>query len=178
MMNLSTFRFAGYFGVLIAVIAILKGQNVQGLGDSQLGADLYFRGGHVLNVNNPILRTRAISQATKATAVVEKLLAEAKRVRSRSKNYVSFRKDGDYATALADFNAANPVLHKVNRSYINMRGSNRGSNKNYPLAGAVGDTRLILRQNGDRKSKGLPVLEIRHALDPLYIRIVYKKTEK
>ena len=174
MMNLSTFRFAEYFGVLIAVIAILKGQNVQGLGDSQLGADLYFRGGHVLNVNNPILGTRAISQATKATAVVEKLLAGAKRVRSRSKNYVNFSKDGDYATALADFNAANPVLHKVNRSYINMR----GSNKNYPLAGAVGDTRLILRPNGDRKSKGLPVLEIRHALDPLYIRIVYKKTEK
>ena len=173
-MNLNLFCFTGRFFVLFGVIVILNGQYVKGLGDTQLGADLYFRDGCVNNLlKDPILRTRAVSQSAKATAVIEKLLAEAKRIRSRSKNYVTFGKDGDYATALADFNSANPVLTKVHRSYINLR----GSYKNDPLAGTVDDTRLILRQNGDGISRGSPVLEIRTALDPIYTRIVYKKTE-
>ena len=148
----------------VLLSAILQGQYVQGL-----GADKYFRAGH-----RPVLSKRAVSQSAKAVAVVENLLAKAKRMTmSRSTKYVSFRKNGDYATALADFNSANPVLHKINRNYLTIR----GSNKNYPLW-AVGNTRLILRQSGDMKSKGSPVLEIRPALDPIYTRIVYQKTEK
>ena len=62
-------------------------------------------------------------------------------------------------------------MNKVNPSYMNLRGPNYN---NYPMVGTVGDTRLILRKNGDYYSKGSPVLEIRSALDPLYTRIVYK----
>ena len=174
MMNLNLFCFTGRFFVLFGVIAILNGQYVKGNGDTQFGADLYFRDGRVNNLlKDPILRTRAVSQSAKATAVISKLLAEAIRIRSRTKKYVSFRKNGDYVTALADFNSANPVLLKASQNYINLI----GSNKNYPLAGTVGDTRLILRQKGDRASRGSPVLEIRPALDPIYTRIIYKKTE-
>ena len=97
---------------------------------------------------------------------MQKLLSGAKRVRTISKNYLTFRKDGGYETALADFNSVKPVLNKVHPSYINLK----GPNTNYPMAGTVGDTRLILLQNGDRFSKGSPVLQIRPALSLVHVR--------
>ena len=137
---------------------------------AQRGADLYYGTGYELNAKSTDLAARAIGQTAKGAAAIQKLLSGAKKVGTKSKNYQAFMKDGNSETALADFNSVKPVLNKLHPSYINLR----GPYTNYPMIGTVGDTRLILMQNGDRFSNGSPVLQIRPALEPLYTRIVYK----
>ena len=176
MMKLFPLWFTGCFIVALGMIPLAESQLDQKLRYAQAmqtGADLYYGAGHDLYIISTGLRTRAVGQTAKGAAAVQKLLSGAKRARTTSKNYLTFRKDGGFETALADFNSVKPVLNKVHPRYINLK----GPNTNYPMAGAVGDTRLILLQNGDRFSKGSPVLQIRPALDPLYTRIVYKTPE-
>ena len=122
---------------------------------------------------NTIRRARAISQTARGMAAVRRLLADAQEVKTTSKNFRSFKKDGDLRTALRDFESASPVLMKQKPNRLMFGRKNIYGNA---LVGTVGDIRLTLRKQGDLYSKGSPVLEIResHSLNPVYDRIVYK----
>ena len=102
---------------------------------------------------------------------MEKLLADAKKVSTPSKNYRLYKKNGNLDTAIKDFHSVEPVLAGPNKS--RPKWSGRGRSRQ-PLMGTVGDRRLILMPSGDGYSKHSPVLEIRSATDALHDRIVYK----
>ena len=163
-----TFSFVLVFGMASPAESHFN----QRLRDSQPNAMLMPRTEQVWNIQDTARRLRALAKTAKGMAAVEKLLTGAKKVKTDSMNYRSFKKNGNYKVALADFNSVKPRVKKPNPNRIVYgRPKSIGS----ALVGSVGDVRLILMRNGDNFSNGAPVLEIRPALDPLYTRIEYKK---
>ena len=125
----------------------------------------YTGGGWETDSRNAGLATRGITQIAKGNAAVQKLLGSAKRMASNSKTFLTYNKNGNYETALRDFNSVHPEREILN------------PNIHHPtdrLVGTVGYVRLVLMKKGDSYSKGLPVLQIRSPMDKMYKRVVYK----
>ena len=147
----------------------------QKLRGAQSDADLFVDKG-LVKVESIDQSTRAVSQTARGVLAARKLLAGAQKVETRSKKFRKYRKDGNYETALADFNSVKPVLRKKDLNRIAFgeswkRQKYYDSNK---LHGSVGNIRLVLKKAGDNYSEGSPVLEIRSVFDALYDRIEYK----
>ena len=118
---------------------------------------------------------RAIFRAAKGMAVVQKLLKGATKVCTNSKNCVLYKKTGDRQTALKDFYSVNPKFIEPKQSPdVHLRRVWWGQET---LTGTAGDRRLILKPDGDGRSRYSPVLEIRSTSGAYYDRIVYKPTE-
>ena len=167
--------------LVLVAIAATEGQSGQKQGDIQPIAGI-FADSLRIHVDNPVRRARAVSRTPRGIAAIRKLLEGAHEVKTRSKNFRSYKKDGDLKTALRDFESVSPVVMKPSqkRQRLNFGRLSYGRNNKHheynTLMGKVGDTRLILLKQGDTFSRGLPVLEIRRPLDPLYDRIVYQIT--
>ena len=149
---------------MAGIITLAEGQHLR---DEQPDAELNV-GVRFIEAKHLVRRTRA---ARLGMAAAQRLLRGAEKIGTKDKQFRTYIKTGNYETALADFNSVEPVLETVNpkRIYYGRRKSIKTS-----LVATVGNTRLILRKTGDRYSEGLPVLEIRPFLDPLYTRIVYE----
>lgn len=144
----------------------------QKLRDAQPGAEL--NGGTMLLKEEYMYRRkRVVGMSARGLAATQKLLVGAQKVKTSSKKFRNYRKDGNYETALADFNSVEPVLTRKKIPWSHGRQSLARHKFDNSLIGTVGETRLILRKYGDTYSNGSPVLEIRSALDVLYNRIVY-----
>ena len=120
-------------------------------------------------------KKRTITRAAKGLAVVENLLAGAKKVSTESKKYRLYTKKGDVETALYDFSSVNPRMETQTKR---RKGPLITARTQQALVGTVGDRRLILMPKGDKFSRQSPVLEIRSFTDALHDRIVYKTAEK
>ena len=123
-------------------------------------------------------RKRTITRAAKGLAVVENLLAGAKKVSTESKKYRLYTKEGDVETALYDFASVNPRMEAQTKRRKGPLITTKSGRTQKALIGTVGDRRLILMPKGDKFSRQSPVLEIRSFTDALHDRIVYKITEK
>ena len=182
MMESSVLSFLVRFAIVLVLVTITSTESQklgQKVGDIQPNAGILdaFSHSHELKMceYNTIRRARAISQTARGMAAVRRLLADAQEVKTTSKNFRSFKNDGDLRTALRDFESVSPVLMKQ-KPYLSLFTFGRKNINGNRLVGTVGDIRLILRQQGDIYSRGSPVLEIResHSLNPVYDRIVYK----
>ena len=162
--------FPACFVLVMGMITLGEPPSEPKLSDAQPGAELHAGAVHEMNADDSGRETRAITGTAKGLAAAQKLLAGAEKVKTTSKNFRKYLKAGNYETALADFNSVEPVVMKANRSF----NFGHPRSQNPPLLGRVGDTRLILWQNGDLYSRGSPVLEIKSASDAMYDRIVYK----
>ena len=87
---------------MLGRISLAETQFDQKLGDFQHDTKLHSGTGRDINVANAGRRARAIVQTAKGTAAVQKLLKGAEKVKTTSKNFRNYRKDGGYETALAD----------------------------------------------------------------------------
>ena len=149
-------------------ILIVLSESPAALQTSELQTDAVSQRKHTSNEWNVVrgLRKRSASLGAKGLAAMETLLTGTKKTRT-TKNARFYKKIGNRQTALDDFNSVEPVLAKYNpnRPQFGRLGERR--------IGAVGDRRLILMLDGDRKSRYSPVLEIRSATDALFDRIVY-----
>ena len=120
--------------------------------------------------------TRALTPAVaKSIATLEKLLSDASKVKSSSKHYRLYTKDGNSQTAMDDFMSLEPVpamTDPVRRrdGFTFHRGVRSGEGV---LIGNVGNKRVIFMPNGDRNSRRAPVLEIRSTTGATFDRIVY-----
>ena len=116
---------------------------------------------------------RSISRAAKAGLLVMKnLLTGAKKIYT-SKHARFYLKKGNRQTALNDFNSVKPVVATPNMNNLGIGRQRLGE----ILFGRVGDRRLKLMLDGDKKkrhSRFSPTLEIRSATGDLYDVIVYK----
>ena len=155
--------------LVLVTTATAERQLNQKLGDIRPIAEIF------TDSASHVRRARAIIQTPRGIAATRKLLEGAYAVKTTSKNFRSYKKDGDIRAALRDFESVSPAVMKQKRQRLNF---GRNHKYNNALVGTVGDTRLILLKQGDAFSRGLPVLEIRkpYALDPLYDRIVYQIT--
>ena len=116
------------------------------------------------------LAKRSASLAVRGLAALETLLTGATKYRT-NKQARFYRKRGNRQTALADFNAVQPVLTRQNPNALRVR---QGKRPGQVFIGTAGDRRLILMLGGDKNSGYSPVLEIRTATDHLFDRIIYK----
>ena len=161
--------------LVLVAIAATDSQLGQKQGDTQPIAGI-FADSLRSHVDNRVRRARAVSHTPRCIAAIQKLLEGAHAVQTTSKNFRSYKKDGDLKTALRDFESVSPVVMKPSQRQRLNYGRNNLHRDYNTLMGTVGDTRLILLKQGDNFSRGLPVLEIRRPLVPLYDRIVYQIT--
>lgn len=114
-------------------------------------------------------KKRAINFAAKGALTLWKLLSGAKPVYSEGSKFRNFRKQGDYVTALMDFQSADPVntIEFVSKSGAKV------------MIGWKGDRKLKLVSSGSRKDPVLDVIdytgkELEPGL-PFIDRIIYTK---
>ena len=111
---------------------------------------------------------RAVTLAVKGLAAAKTLLNGAKDAGTRAE-YHAYKKMGNRQTAVTDFRSVKPTFTVFNKHQVYRYGT-----LEYPrFVGTVGDRIIILWLNGDRRSKGKPVLEISSATGDVPDRITY-----
>ena len=114
---------------------------------------------------------RAVTPAVKGLAAAKTLLKGAKDAGTRAE-YHAYKKMGNRQTAVTDFRSVKPTFTVFNNHQP--YGKPRSKALEYPrYVGMVGDRRIILWLQGDRYSKGKPVLEISSATGDVPDRITY-----
>ena len=161
----------GCFILVLSFASLAESQVDKNIDGVQCGNKMHSATG-LVKIDNIDRRKMAISRSTRGIADVQRLLTVAKKIKTKSKNYRNYEKEGNYYTALADFNSLKPKVTKTPN--WSLYGRNPSSLAQQYLIGDVGDVRLVLWRYGDRFNRGPPVLEIRSASDALYDRIVYK----
>lgn len=118
-------------------------------------------------------KTRAIPFAVKGIFALKSLIKGTKPVKSYSYQFRKYEKPGDANTAINDYYSIKPENSKIMNIGIELK-----SKPGTVLTGLAGDRRIVLLLDGDKWSKGRPVLEVidtKTKIMPNIDRIVYKK---
>lgn len=130
---------------------------------SRFGQGLYQPPSHIIpdtvykatNFDDRDTRTLGIDLAARGLLAAQHLLKGTKAIRSYSDRWRKYEKPGDLQTAIKDYYSVKPA----ESVFMNLRLSTRHQVGKI-LSGTVGDRWVVLRMDGDKYSKGRPVLEI------------------